>query len=92
MKTLAIAATALLLSAGSSFAAQNHSTGMDNKSHPSAHGFQLHLTKGKYVQIALAKARLAHLRRQAWADGHVTFYERIRIRSAQRNLQRLLHR
>lgn len=92
MKTLAIAATALLVSAGSSFAAQNHSSGNEHKAHPSNYSFQFHGKYGNYKRIALAKARLAHLRRAAWADGHVTYYERIRIRVAERRLYRLLHR
>lgn len=93
MKTLAIAATALILASGSAMAAQGPGETGHRYAKPPAHSFQMRdFNHGKLFRIRQARAHLAFVRHRAWADGRVTFIERIRIREAERRLFRLINR
>ena len=76
MKSMALATAVVLLAAGSAVAAPTY-----GKSHGSF-GNRGHVTAWERVQIAKSAARVASIKRRAYADGRVTRFERLRIRRA----------
>lgn len=80
MKKALIGLAALALTATAASAAP-----YKYKSHHDGYRGERH---GQYqsVQVKRSKAHLAWVKRQAWADGHVSFYERLKIRRAERQL------
>ncbi len=84
MKKALIGLAALALTATAASAAP-----YKHKPHYDGHRGKPH---GQYesVQVKRSKANLAWVKRQAWADGHVTFYERHKIRRAERQLARAI--
>ncbi|MGQ0674274.1 MAG: hypothetical protein ACT4N2_15545 [Hyphomicrobium sp.] len=83
MRTPILAATVVLLTAGTALAA------------PGKHGrWQQGYGVSPYerVQIANARANLAGIKARAWRDGKVTFFERFQIRTAENRLARLIQR
>jgi hypothetical protein len=77
MKSIAIATTVLLLSAGMASAAPGYKQG--HGSHAGKHRTVGHLTFTERLRIARSRARLARLKRRARADGRVTRRERVRL-------------
>lgn len=83
---IAAAAAALVLSsAGAASAAPKHN-GYHGKPGYSAGK----VTPFERFAIARGKAKVAYLQRKARADGRVTAYERVQIRQAQADLNRLI--
>lgn len=83
----AVAAAALLVSAGAASAAPKH-----NHYHGKP-GFSAgKVTPFERMAIARGKVKVAYLQRRARADGRVTPYERAQIRQAQADLNRLIVR
>jgi hypothetical protein len=81
MKTYALAAVALALMSGVASAAPSKFY----TSHK--HGG---ITPSERAAIARSQAHLNALKRQAWADGRLTMFERIRIRQAEVRHNRLV--
>jgi hypothetical protein len=70
---------ALALSFTAASAAPNKYVRHDGYRGKPAHSYQ-------FVQVKRSAAHLAFVKRQAWADGRITFWERLRIRTAERQL------
>lgn len=84
MKTIAMAVAALALATTAASAAPakygyNHGYG---KGH--GHSHVSRVTPRERVAIARSAAHLNFVKRQAWSDGRVNFFERARINMAQR--------
>jgi hypothetical protein len=92
MKTIAIAAAALVLAASPGFAADVSGHGRHHGARPQLHSLHQRHDERDFRRIVRARAHLMHLRHRAWADGRVTLRERIEIRFAERQLARLLYR
>ena len=77
MKSILIAFAALTLTTGAALAAPGG--GYGNRGH-SANGISA------YERAAISRSafQLAQLKRRAYADGRVSFFERIQLRSAER--------
>jgi len=82
MKTAILTAAALLMTAGTSYAAPA-------KYHNNGYGygkptFHRGISPAERVMIARSAANVAAVKHQAWRDGRITFLERVRINSAER--------
>lgn len=81
MKSAIIGMAALALTATAVSAAPNR--------HAHHDGFRgKHVSGYQNVQVRQKMAHLSWVKRQAWADGRLTFRERIKIRRAERQLAR----
>lgn len=79
--TLALAAVGLsLLTATSAMAAPKYK--FDNHRN--------HVSYSERAQISKARANLAVVKRRAYADGRLSVFERMRIRTAENRLQRAI--
>ena len=85
MKTLAIGLAALTLTVTAASAAPNSYKRHDGYRSKPADRYE-------HVLVRRSAAHLAWVKRQAWADGRVTFRERLRIRQAERRLARAVRR
>ena len=85
MRTALIGLAALALTATVATAAPNKHGRHDGyrKQHGSSY---------EHVLIKRSKAQLAWVKRHAWADGRITFRERLTIRRAERQLARVIRR
>lgn len=88
MKTIAMTLAALALASTAAAAAPakhgyhyGHGKGYG---HSYTHKHVSRVTPRERAAINHSAARLAYLKRQAWADGRVNFFERARINMAQR--------
>jgi len=79
--TLALAAIGLTLASTAAMAAPNHRYDRDHRGGVSF---------SERIQISKARANLASVKRRAWADGKVSFVERLRIRTAENRLNRAI--
>lgn len=92
------AAAALMLSAGASVAAPksyNHGNTYHSGKHYNSGKHANHrfgLSPYERVAIARSAASLAALKRRAWADGRLTFRERVMINNAERRHAALVAR
>ena len=87
MKTVILTAAALLMTAGTSYAAQS-------KFHHYKPTYNSHrgVSPAERAMIARSAAQVAAVKRQALRDGRITFVERIRINSAERRHAALVAR
>lgn len=76
-KTVILTAAALLMTAGTSMAAPRH---YNNHNHGKG------VTAYERVAISRARAKVATVKARAWRDGKVSFFERVQINSAERQL------
>jgi len=78
MKTFILAATAIVLMSGTAFAA--------------SYGSHKHGTVSSYERAAIARsaANLASIKRRAWSDGRLSFFERLQIRIAESRYKALV--
>lgn len=85
MKSALIALTVLTMTATAASAAPHKRDHRDQyrRSHVSAY---------EHVSIKRHAAQLAWVKRQAWADGRITFRERLKIRQAERRFAQLVKR
>jgi hypothetical protein len=82
-KTTLLAAAALVMTAGASFAAPGGKWG-----HGHGHGMNAY----ERAAIARSAANLASVRHRVWRDGKVSFFERIQLRNAERRHASLVQR
>jgi hypothetical protein len=85
MKSALIALTVLTLTATAASAAPHKRDHRD-------HYRRSHVPAYEHVSIKRHAMQLAWIKRQAWADGRITFRERIKIRQAERRFAQLLKR
>lgn len=80
--TLALAAVGLsLMTATSAMAAPKHYGKNDHRGH---------VSYSERAAISKARTNLAVVKRKAYADGRLTMFERMRIRTAENRLQRAI--
>ena len=85
MRTALIGLAALALTATTATAAQYK--------HPHHDSYRMkHGPRYEHVLIKRSKAHLAWVKHRAWADGRLTFRERLQIRRAERQLARAIWR
>jgi hypothetical protein len=76
MKSVILAATAIVLTSGAALAAPYH---FNNRWHHSGGN----VSSYERAAIGRSAAQLASVKRRAWADGKLTFFERFQIRIAE---------
>lgn len=93
LKTALLTAAALVMTAGVSVAApakaHNYGYGKPGYTKVAKHRG---VNGGERAAIARSAANLAALKRRVWADGKVTFVERIQLRNAERRHAALVAR
>jgi len=88
MKTAILTAAALLMTAGTSYAAPAKHFYHGKPSYSSHRG----LTSAERAMIARSAAHVAAVKRQALRDGRITFIERVQINNAERRHAALVAR
>lgn len=99
MTTALLAAAALVMTAGTSFAApgKHHGAGKNFGYSKQVHNRGKHInqrgvTPRERAMIARSASSLAALKKRAWRDGRLTFSERAQIRNAERRHAALVSR
>jgi hypothetical protein len=90
MKVVAIAASALVLTAGMAAASPGGKFGYGHGSHVGKYSYSGKLTVFERMRIARSKMRLARLERRIKADGRVTRRERAQLIAAKKRHQALV--
>ncbi len=94
LKTALLTAAALAMTAGVSVAAPNKHYNHNGYGKPGYSKVVKHRGVNGFERAAIARsaANLAALKRRVWADGRVTFAERIQLRNAERRHAALVAR